>query len=175
MRKFGEQPVISREFYDELMLVTDWAQDAPAEDLTKSQDLNRTGWCKICNSGFKPGGTADRVRLVQVGICWNCDNDVSRLMEYGKHAHLAYINGNIWSIAHEVELELDPGCSLEDIAAAAKKKYPPKWGKGCGGDISVIRFNDGRVVITDDLWGGGNVPERYKELMPDNAQFEVRL
>lgn len=172
---FGAQPTITKEFYDCVIEFSDYDHAAPADELTKSQDLNRFGWCKICNTGFKPGGTVDRVRLVQVGICWACDNDLGRLMEYGKEAHVAYIDGSIWSIAHVIEMQLDPSKSIEELAEAAKAMYPPKWGKGCGGDISVIQFNDGRTVITDDLWGGGDVPERYADLMPDNAKFLVRL
>lgn len=172
---FGVEPTITKEFYEAVLEFSDYQHDAPIEDLTRSQDLNRFGWCKVCNTGFKPHGHCDRVRLVQAGVCPSCDYDVEKLMEYGKHAHLAYIDGKIWSIAHEIEMQLDPSKSIEDIAAAAKKAYPPKWGKGCGGDISVIQFNDGRTVITDDLWGGGDVPTNYQDLMPDNAQFLVRL
>lgn len=47
----------------------------------------------------------------------------------------------------------------------------PKRGGGYGGAEFEIRFNDGRVVKTRDLWHQGTIPERHRHLYPDNAIF----
>ena len=46
----------------------------------------------------------------------------------------------------------------------------PQW-NGFGGRRWHIRFFDGRDVITNNLWYQGQIPERFRELLPDNAEF----
>lgn len=43
--------------------------------------------------------------------------------------------------------------------------------KGHGGHRFVIKFFDGRVITTTNLWSQGDIPEHFWELMPDNANF----
>ena len=43
--------------------------------------------------------------------------------------------------------------------------------KGFGGCKSVIKFFDGREVITTNLWHNGEIPESHRGLLPDNAEF----
>ena len=43
--------------------------------------------------------------------------------------------------------------------------------KGHGGRKFHIKFFDGREVITDNLWYQGVIPPKYRELLPDNAEF----
>ena len=45
----------------------------------------------------------------------------------------------------------------------------PPWVRGCGGSRFEIRFSDGRVVTTDNLWHQGTIPDRFRERLPDNA------
>jgi hypothetical protein len=47
----------------------------------------------------------------------------------------------------------------------------PYYMKGHAGAWFGIRFNDGREVETTNLWFRGDVPEEYKEDLPDNAVF----
>lgn len=165
---FGQEPKITREFYDELMAMSDYDHAAPVEDLTRSQDLSRVGWCKVCATGFRPHGHYDRVRLVQVGVCESCDFAID-LWRIRDEPQTARINGKHWRVGAEYTRELDPSITLASLAAEAAKL--PRAGKGCGGQVSVIRFNDGRTVVTNDLWGQGDVPEIVAHLMPDNAVF----
>lgn len=51
-----------------------------------------------------------------------------------------------------------------------KEKEPGRW-NGFGGRWSTIRFNDGRIVKTCDLWTQGVIPEKWREQLPDNAKF----
>lgn len=43
--------------------------------------------------------------------------------------------------------------------------------RGFGGRKNIIKFFDGREVNTTNLWFNGKIPEDYKELLPDNAEF----
>jgi len=45
---------------------------------------------------------------------------------------------------------------------------------GFGGREHVIRFHDGRRVVTHNLWFQGTIPELWRAELPDNAAFEVR-
>lgn len=50
----------------------------------------------------------------------------------------------------------------------------PKSAKGFGGAEWTITFTDGRVVQTDDLWSGGQVPDWFRDRFPANAAVERR-
>lgn len=43
--------------------------------------------------------------------------------------------------------------------------------RGYGGAPFYIKFNDGRIVKTTNLWCQGDIPERFWDIMPDNAMF----
>ena len=45
---------------------------------------------------------------------------------------------------------------------------------GHGGSRFVIRFFDGRQVVTHNLWDQGQVPPHFLDRIPDNARFEER-
>lgn len=168
--KFGAKDHVSRQLYDAIMELADFDHSAPAEELTHSQDLSRFGWCKVCNKGFKPGGTADRVRLVSTGICQDCDFALD-LWRMRDDQETARINGQHYRVGNTIEVELNPKCSFNELIEIVKKKTPSKWGNGMGGQVNVIQFSDGRTVVTNDLWHQGDVPPLVKHLLPNNAVF----
>lgn len=43
--------------------------------------------------------------------------------------------------------------------------------RGFGGASWTIRFHDGRVVQTTNLWCQGTISDHYRERLPDNAVF----
>jgi hypothetical protein len=47
----------------------------------------------------------------------------------------------------------------------------PSDSNGLGGQWRTIKFNDGRIVKTCDLWHQGKIPDSYKDRLPDNAIF----
>ena len=47
----------------------------------------------------------------------------------------------------------------------------PNHCKGFGGDRYKIRFDDGRVVETTNLWCQGGIPADVRADLPDNAVF----
>ena len=42
---------------------------------------------------------------------------------------------------------------------------------GRGGSLFTIKFNDGRIVKTRNLWSQGTITEEYYKDLPDNAVF----
>jgi hypothetical protein len=44
-------------------------------------------------------------------------------------------------------------------------------GRGSGGVLFIIRFHDGRVIATRNLWCQGEIPVAWKKELPDNATF----
>lgn len=51
-----------------------------------------------------------------------------------------------------------------------EEKKPGPW-NGYGGQEFTIRFKDGRVVKTCNLWHQGSIPERFWDRLPVNAEF----
>ena len=52
--------------------------------------------------------------------------------------------------------------------------YSPKVDtgmKGFGGQLWKIKFLDGREVECRNLWHQGEIPERFRSQLPDNAEF----
>ena len=43
--------------------------------------------------------------------------------------------------------------------------------KGFGGQLWKIKFLDGREVECRNLWHQGEIPERFRDRLPDNAEF----
>lgn len=42
---------------------------------------------------------------------------------------------------------------------------------GFGGRRFWIRYKDGHTVTTNNLWFNGEVPDEFKDQLPDNAEF----
>ena len=43
--------------------------------------------------------------------------------------------------------------------------------RGFGGREFKIRFNDGKEIVTHNLWCQGDIPESHRDKLPDNAVF----
>lgn len=43
--------------------------------------------------------------------------------------------------------------------------------RGLGGEKFFIKFHDGRTQCSTNLWQQGEIPERFRHLLPDNAVF----
>lgn len=46
-----------------------------------------------------------------------------------------------------------------------------KCERGFGGQYHKIKFTSGRVVESTNLWYNGEVPEHFKSVLSDNAEF----
>lgn len=82
------------------------------------------------------------------GVCFDCA--YWRVAASKKHDTV--IDGRIYSVG--------------DV-----KKPPNSPYSGMAGRRFDIEYFDGRKVTTHDLWAGGEVPERYRQQIPDTASF----
>jgi hypothetical protein len=60
------------------------------------------------------------------------------------------------------------GCHY--IIAPDRTTGPPSLA-GMGGARCVIAFHDGRERVTHNLWHQGTIPDRFRDLFPDNASW----
>lgn len=44
--------------------------------------------------------------------------------------------------------------------------------RGFDGAKFVIKFHDGREVTTTNLWCQGDIPDEFRDLFPNNADFD---
>lgn len=124
--------------------------------------------CKICRKIVGANGRCDRERLESVGICPDCDFWIEK-WQMRDEPQVARINGEHYMYGNSMQdYEVNLSDSLESIA---KNWVPAKKGYGMGGSKTIIKFHDGRIVITNDLWHQGEIPERFKNLMRDNAEM----
>lgn len=140
-----------REQYELDLANRNFDQTADPDDLSRNNDLNRVGWCKVHRGVFYPGGHYDRVRLVKSGVCGHCDSWLG-LWQRRDNSDIARINGEHYVI----------GAGFDSV-------------KGMGGAKVTIKFDDGRIVSTSDLWHQGTIPSQLKNVMPDNAKFAQRI
>lgn len=56
------------------------------------------------------------------------------------------------------------------IIGAEDPSIKRNW-RGFGGDRYHIKFHDGRTVVSTNLWCQGPIPARFREQLPDNAEF----
>lgn len=116
--------------------------------------IGRMYACSICRGC----ATADyyeptKSRLLSKKICFSCDH---------------------W----QQIIEADRGPN-KDIAVVVNSKHyqmgantlrPHRW-SGFGGREWHIKFFDGRDATCNNLWGQGDIPERWRVQLPDNAVF----
>lgn len=69
-------------------------------------------------------------------------------------------------------LALRRGDGLSVVADGAHYRIGPEDAqgfRGFGGAAWIVRFYDGRVVRTTNLWHQGEIPPAWRGLLPDNA------
>ena len=128
-----------------------------------------TAVCKVCTKGFNPRGLVQADRLKSVGVCFDCDFWVEKVT-IRDDDDVVRINGNHYIVGSQLDnYEVDASDSLESIV---NKWKPNKNFKGMGGSKIVIKLNNGRVIITNDLWHQGKIPARFANILPNNAVME---
>lgn len=88
--------------------------------------------------------------MIERGECFECNFWLGKIRDIGDPTWVR-VNGRCFRIAEE----------------AAPGSF-----RGFGGARYIIRFNDGRLATTTNLWTQGVIPERFRERLPDNAVFE---
>lgn len=140
--------------------------------------------CKEVTSGPVRGNEKDGYQ------CWNCEvktrpgrfhclkcnalDDQSRTM--------CKLDGfcftcRFWQEKVEWNSGSDRQRKPENLARIAGRHYVihPDTGKmswrGFGGQKFKIKFHDGRIVETTNLWHQGEIPKNFRDELPDNAEF----
>jgi hypothetical protein len=108
--------------------------------------------CKDCGAvdysiAFMPT-CAEKKVIDAEGVCFTCAFWRVAIAK----THDTVISGRIYSIGNV-------------------KKPPNSPHAGMAGRRFDIEYFDGRVVTTHDLWVGSEVPERYRQQVPDTARF----
>lgn len=111
--------------------------------------------CKSCGAvGYELNWIPHvREKLEARGMCHTCD---------------------IWE---EIIDELTRFVVIDGTVWAPKKDNPEwraisgGWGLGCGGRMHLIERFDGELIKCNNLWCRGNVPEMFRDRIPDNAKF----
>jgi hypothetical protein len=106
--------------------------------------------CSACGKVEDPSNWANEKDMRARHFCFNCNFWQDQLdLDHSGEREFAVIDGCHYVIA------------------------PDTCGhfKGMGGALHKIEFNDGRVVVTRNLWCQGEIPEKWKCEFPNNAKF----
>ena len=60
---------------------------------------------------------------------------------------------------------------IDNVVYYIDREDIPKDLKGFGGAVHFIKFNDGRLIKTTNLWHNGKLPEAFRSVLPNNAVF----
>lgn len=136
--------------------------------------------CAVCGAGFrseKPFETeCPECASRTVGCCVECGGTdratcVSGTRERMLARSLCFLC-LFWN--DRIEAQSNPkacvinGQSYQD---AGRRTGGPQSSLGFGGREFHIEFFDGRVIETNNLYGQGKVPERFRDRLPDTARF----
>ena len=110
--------------------------------------------CPIC--GNEIGRFVSDTRAMEEhGKCFSCEiweDRYNKFQKLPKDQHsIAIIDGTFYTIGDEND---------------------PSPFRGFGGDKFVIRFKDGKEIITTNLWCGGDIDPYWQKYLPNNADFD---
>ena len=105
--------------------------------------------CQICGKEIESSSYSGGI------ICSsNCHHELfwlEKIREYIEHPEtFAIIDGNSYRIESE---------------------NVPESLKGFYGNKHTIKYNDGRIITTTNLWTNGEIPTKYRIVLKDNAEF----
>ena len=109
--------------------------------------------CAECGMLEQSTGWANGTRLVARSLCFSCDLWVDRVAERGSPGKVI-VDGRWYGY--------DPTCPMR----GGRPEH-----RGFGGRRFAILLADGTTVVTDNLWTGGEIPERFRDRLPDDARF----
>lgn len=111
--------------------------------------------CRKCGTFEHTDGYFDEIRdhLERLRFCHSCDFWLQKAKLRRKDPNFCVIAGAAYHIARE---------------------EAPGGFRGFGGRKHVIRFFDGRVVTSTNLWFNGEVPGCWRAFLPDTAEFVDR-
>lgn len=105
----------------------------------------------------------------EYGRCATCD-DV--MIDKKSHPYLKdnCFTCNFW--AEKIEAVNDPrSVRIDGGHYWIGDEDPTNRFRGFGGRRFNIKFHDGREVQTTNLWHQGQIPEHFRDILPDNAEW----
>lgn len=131
--------------------VFDWSSLSRAYHTKRELVSNECILPKPCNECGSPisANYLNKEDLIKKNLCFGCDFWSSKI-PIKDDANTVRVNG--------VHYRITP-----DNAKAAFQ--------GFGAHEFKIKFNDGRNVVTHNLWCQGEIPVIFKDRLPDNAKF----
>jgi hypothetical protein len=104
--------------------------------------------CKECHKEEDETKWADGKDLLLAEECFDCNYWMKRVRgEYGRTQTI--VEGVMYQIGREDAVGM----------------------RGFDGQNWNIKFNDGRIIHTTNLWYNGRIPKKFKDRLPDNAIF----
>lgn len=105
------------------------------------------------------------------GICTFCGREFTQIMEKKAHLREHCFDCYFWlKKANLAQHHLARRVIVKGEHYMIGENYPEPF-KGFGGRDFSINFHDGRKIKTSNLWYQGEIPKRFKKLLPDNAEF----
>ena len=128
---------------------------------------DQDGSCSACDNGLRPC-------MCNEFTCKDCGAAFS--MEHTTREN----DGRcftcwFWNMQYEHRLTCPERSVIVDGTAYLIGEEPEDgkggWGSGFGGNEFVIKFHDGREVVSHNLWCQGDIADNYADKLPDNAVF----
>jgi hypothetical protein len=104
--------------------------------------------CKECKSKEDETKWTDGKDLLLKKLCFDCNYWMERVERVGGLTQVI-VDGSVYQIGREDAVGM----------------------RGFDGDKFIIKFKDGRLVHSTNLWFNGRVPKKYKDRLIDNADF----
>lgn len=109
--------------------------------------------------------------IKKIKICEFCGREFSRTCEPNAYNGNNCFNCSFWIKKIELSDEDEDRRVIVDRQHYRLGNDDPGAFRGFGGRKFTILFQDGRIIETSNLWHQGEIPERFRKWLPDNAIF----
>jgi len=108
--------------------------------------------------------------MPKIYICPSCGTSYIR-----RHTPESYIGNNCFDCSFWLEKTDYPDDMKTHQVIIDGQHYlfhdTDSFIKGFGGRRFKIQFFDGRIIETNNLWFQGEIPDQFRSMLPDNADF----
>lgn len=110
--------------------------------------------CKICGKTEESSHWVNSKEMLEKEHCFECDYWLSL-----HEGDITNRKDHKYVIANGVHYVIEPEDSTDSF-------------RGFGGAEVKIKFFDGTEVVSTNLWYQGEIPERFRDIMPDNGSIK---
>ena len=159
------------------VLVT-WAdKNKPCSEIVETEDRTTiTGYSSLsCEYNTKEELIKDKEILPEpcnkcggiLSLHWS-EPYPSKLKELGICFHCEFWESKISSLSNPRRIIVDGECYWRDDDAPAGTKGFLGFG---GAEFKIKRFDTPEIIISHNMWGQGSIPDRWRDIFKDNAEF----